>query len=74
LAAFGVIGSLSKCDHPDVVNYLLNNEFHPLRLNVLKFCVGISRAVSLFILQRLANHPDGHREIIQRPKRHQNCV
>jgi hypothetical protein len=74
LAVFGVIGSLSNCDHSDVVNYLLNNEFLPLRLFVPKFCVGIFRTVSMFTSQRLMNHPDGHREFIQRPKRNQNCV
>jgi hypothetical protein len=74
LSTFGVIVSLAKCDHPDVVDYFLGDEFLPFCLYVLKFGVGISITVSVFILQRLMNHPDEHREIIQRPKRHQNCV
>lgn len=40
----------------------------------MKFGVGISRTVAVFILQRLMNNPEGHRTICSAPKRLQTVL
>lgn len=58
-AALGVIGNLARSESPEVMDYLLRNDFIPRCLRVIKFGQEVTKALAGFILQRLIKHPGG---------------
>ena len=53
LTSLGIIGCLVKADVPEIIQYLLQNEFVPLCLRILKFGQEISRIVAAYIVQKI---------------------
>ena len=53
LTSLGIIGSLVKAEQPEIIKYLLQNEFVPLCLRILKFGQELSRIVAAFIVQKI---------------------
>jgi len=53
LAALGVIGNIARSESPNCIEYLINNEFIPLCLRVLKFGQDINKIIAAFILQKI---------------------
>jgi CCR4-NOT transcription complex subunit 9 len=65
LTSLGIIGSLVKADQPDIIEYLLQNEFVPLCLRILKFGQEMSKIVAAFIIQKILSDPNGRKAICQ---------
>ncbi|KAK8886977.1 Cell differentiation protein RCD1 [Tritrichomonas musculus] len=59
LTSLGILGSLVKAEQPDIIEYLLQNEFVPLCLRILKFGQEMSRIVAAFIVQKILSDPSG---------------
>lgn len=59
LTSLGIIGSLVKTEQPDIVEYLLQADFVPLCLRILKFSQEISRTVAAFIIQKILSDKGG---------------
>lgn len=59
LTSLGVIGSLVKSEDPEIIKYLLQNEFVPLCLRILKFGQELSRLVAAFIVNRILSDQNG---------------
>lgn len=53
LASLGVIGSLAQSGDPDTIEYLIQYEFVPLCLRVLKFGDEINKIVAAFIIAKV---------------------
>lgn len=63
LTSLGIIGSLVKAEQPDIIEYLLQNEFVPLCLRILKFGQEMSRIVAAFIVQKILSDPNGRKYV-----------
>ena len=63
LTSLGIIGSLVKSDQPEIIDYLLNADFVPLCLRILKFSQEISRTVAAFIIQKIICDDGGRKYI-----------
>ena len=59
LTSLGILGSLVKAEKQEIIEYLLNNEFVPLCLRILKFGQEMSRIVAAFIVQRILSDQSG---------------
>lgn len=59
LTSLGILGSLVKADQPEIIDYLLQNEFVPLCLRILKFGQEMSRIVAAFIVQKILSDSQG---------------
>jgi CCR4-NOT transcription complex subunit 9 len=69
LTSLGIIGSLVKTEQPDIVEYLLQADFVPLCLRILKFSQEISRTVAAFIIQKILSDAGGRQYIISNKER-----
>jgi CCR4-NOT transcription complex subunit 9 len=69
LTSLGIIGSLVKSEQPEIIEYLLQNEFVPLCLRILKFGQEMSKIVAAFIVQKILGDPNGRRSICQNEER-----
>lgn len=69
IASLGVIGNLVKPAQPDIIEYLLQNEFVPLCLRILKFGQEISRTVAAYIVQRILSDPSGRQHVCSNRQR-----
>lgn len=65
LTSLGIIGSLVKAEHPEIIMYLLHNEFIPLCLRILKFGLIMPKIVAAFIIQRILTDQKGREYIVQ---------
>lgn len=63
LTSLGIIGSLVRNEEPEVITYLLNVDFVPLCLRILKFGQEISRIVAAFIVQKILSDNSGRASI-----------
>lgn len=59
LGALAVIGHLAMSESQEVIDYLLNNEFVPLCLRILKFGQEINKILAAYILQKIITDPRG---------------
>ena len=59
LTSLGILGSLVKAEQSDIIKYLLQNEFVPLCLRILKFGQLMSRIVAAFIVQKILSDQEG---------------
>jgi CCR4-NOT transcription complex subunit 9 len=69
LTSLGIIGSLVKAEQPEIIEYLLQNEFVPLCLRILKFGQELSKIVAAFIVQKILSDPNGRKCICQNQER-----
>jgi CCR4-NOT transcription complex subunit 9 len=69
LTSLGIIGSLVKADQPEIIEYLLHNEFVPLCLRILKFGQELSKIVAAFIVQKILSDQNGRKGICQNQER-----
>jgi CCR4-NOT transcription complex subunit 9 len=69
LTALGIIGSLVKSEQPEIIEYLLQNEFVPLCLRILKFGQEMSKIVAAFIVQKILGDANGRRSVCQNDER-----
>ena len=69
LTSLGILGSLVKAEQPDIIEYLLQNEFVPLCLRILKFGQEMSRIVAAFIVQKILSDPSGLSHVCTSPER-----
>ncbi|OHT09673.1 Cell differentiation family, Rcd1-like containing protein [Tritrichomonas foetus] len=69
LTSLGILGSLVKAEQPDIIEYLLQNEFVPLCLRILKFGQEMSRIVAAFIVQKILSDPNGRNYVCTSPER-----
>ena len=69
LTSLGIIGSLVKTEQPDIVDYLLQADFVPLCLRILKFSQEISRTVAAFIIQKILSDQGGRDFIVKNKER-----
>jgi len=74
LTSLGIIGSLVKADKPDIIEYLLNADFVPLCLRILKFSQEISRTVAAFIVQKIIGDQGGRCYILQNQERIETVI
>jgi CCR4-NOT transcription complex subunit 9 len=65
LTSLGIIGSLVKSEQPEIIEYLLQNEFVPLCLRILKFGQEMSKIVAAFIVQKILGDTNGRRSVCQ---------
>lgn len=65
LTSLGIIGSLVKVEQSDIIEYLLQNEFMPLCLRILKFGQEMSRIVAAFIIQKILSDKVGRNYVCQ---------
>jgi len=63
LTSLGIIGSLVQTDQPEIIEYLLNSDFVPMCLRILKFSQEISRTVAAFIIQKIICDEGGRKFI-----------
>lgn len=63
VTALGIIGSLVKAEEPQIIKYLLDNEFVPLCLRILKFGQELSRIVAAFVVQKIVSDNGGRQNI-----------
>ena len=78
VAALGVIGTIAMADPPDErsnsldvidpLGYLLDNDFLPLCLRILKFGQEIHRILAAYILQRILSTQKGRESLLQPEK------
>ena len=59
LTSLGILGSLVKAEQSEIIKYLLQNEFVPLCLRILKFGQVMSRIVAAFIVQKILSDQEG---------------
>ncbi|KAK8842658.1 Cell differentiation protein RCD1 [Tritrichomonas musculus] len=59
LTSLGILGSLVKAEQSEIIKYLLQNEFVPLCLRILKFGQLMSRIVAAFIVQKILSDQEG---------------
>lgn len=59
LTSLGIIGSLVKAEQPEIIDYLLQAEFVPLCLRILKFSQEIPRTVAAFIIHKILSDSGG---------------
>ncbi|KAH0789185.1 hypothetical protein GPJ56_006855 [Histomonas meleagridis] len=69
LTSLGIIGSLVKAEDHDIIQYLLQNEFIPLCLRILKFGQDMSRIVAAFIVQKILSDKEGRAYVISSSER-----
>ena len=69
LTSLGIIGSLVKTEQPEIVEYLLQADFVPLCLRILKFSQEISRTVAAFIIQKILSDQGGKDFIVKNKER-----
>ncbi|OHT05047.1 Cell differentiation family, Rcd1-like containing protein [Tritrichomonas foetus] len=69
LTSLGILGSLVKAEQPDIIDYLLKNEFVPLCLRILKFGQEMSRIVAAFIVQKILSDINGRSHVCTSPER-----
>ena len=65
LTSLGIIGSLVKTEQPEIIEYLLQADFVPLCLRILKFSQEISRTVAAFIIQKILSDQKGKDFIVK---------
>jgi CCR4-NOT transcription complex subunit 9 len=63
LTSLGIIGSLVKAEQAEIIDYLLQNEFVPLCLRILKFGQEMSKIVAAFIIQKILSNGSGLKSI-----------
>ena len=63
LSSLGIIGSLVRSEQPEVIEYLLQNEFVPLCLRILKFGQELPRIVAAFIVQKILSDQNGLKNV-----------
>jgi CCR4-NOT transcription complex subunit 9 len=69
LTSLGILGSLVKAEQPEIIEYLLQNEFVPLCLRILKFGQEMSRIVAAFIVQKILSDPNGRKSVCAHQER-----
>lgn len=69
LTSLGILGSLVKAEKADIIEYLLQNEFVPLCLRILKFGQEMSRIVAAFIVQKILSDSNGLSHVCTSPER-----
>jgi CCR4-NOT transcription complex subunit 9 len=74
LTALGIIGSLVKSEQPEIIEYLLQNEFVPLCLRILKFGQEMSKIVAAFVVQKILSDANGRKSICQNPERRETVL
>lgn len=74
LASLAIIGNLVKSEEPESIEYLLNNEFVPLCLRILKFGPEINKIVAAYILQKIISDPRGRDSICATEDRLSNVI
>ena len=74
LTSLGIIGSLVKADQPEIIEYLLNADFVPLCLRILKFSQEISRTVAAFIVQKIIADKGGRIYILSQNERIETVI
>jgi CCR4-NOT transcription complex subunit 9 len=74
LTSLGIIGSLVKAEQPEIIEYLLQNEFVPLCLRILKFGQEMSKIVSAFIVQKILSDPNGRKSVCQSQERRETVL
>jgi CCR4-NOT transcription complex subunit 9 len=74
LTSLGILGSLVKAENPDIIDYLLQNEFVPLCLRILKFGQEMSKIVAAFIVQKILSDPNGRQCICSNPERRETVL
>lgn len=63
LAALGVIGTIAMSDSSEALRYLLDNDFLPLCLRILKFGQEIHKILAAYIMQKILSIPEGRNAI-----------
>lgn len=83
LTSLGIIGSLVRSEQPDrgqskseptVITYLLQNEFVPLCLRILKFGQELPRIVAAFIVQKILSDPGGLKSVCESAEKLETVV
>ena len=69
VAALGIIGNLVRADQPEIIEYLLNNEFFPLCLRILKFGQDMSKLIAAYIIKEILSDPAGKTSICGKKER-----
>ncbi|KAH0794776.1 hypothetical protein GPJ56_001323 [Histomonas meleagridis] len=69
LTSLGIIGSLVKAEDHEIIQYLLQNEFIPLCLRILKFGQEMSRIVAAFIVQKILSDKEGRLYVVSSSER-----
>jgi CCR4-NOT transcription complex subunit 9 len=74
LTSLGIIRSLVKAENSEIVDYLLQNEFVPLCLRILKFGQKMSKIVAPFIIQKILSDRNGRKTICQNQERSETVL
>jgi CCR4-NOT transcription complex subunit 9 len=74
LTSLGILGSLVKAENAEIIDYLLQNEFVPLCLRILKFGQEMSKIVAAFIVQKILSDAAGRQCICQNPERRETVL
>jgi CCR4-NOT transcription complex subunit 9 len=74
LTSLGILGSLVKADDPSIIDYLLQNEFVPLCLRILKFGQEMSKIVAAFIVQKILNDPKGRESVCSHTEKRETVL
>jgi CCR4-NOT transcription complex subunit 9 len=74
LTSLGIIGSLVKAEQPEIIDYLLQNEFVPLCLRILKFGQEMSKIVAAFIVQKILSDTNGRKSVCQSQERRETVL
>jgi CCR4-NOT transcription complex subunit 9 len=74
LTSLGILGSLVNAENPEIIDYLLQNEFVPLCLRILKFGQEMSKIVAAFIVQKILSDPNGRKCICLNPERSETVL
>jgi CCR4-NOT transcription complex subunit 9 len=74
LTSLGILGSLVKAEQPEIIEYLLHNEFVPLCLRILKFGQEMSRIVAAFIVQKILSDPNGRKSVCAHQERRETVL
>lgn len=65
LTSLGIIGNLVKAEQPEIIAYLLQNEFIPLCLRILKFGLMLPKIVAAFIVHKILADQKGRGYVVQ---------
>jgi CCR4-NOT transcription complex subunit 9 len=74
LTSLGILGSLVKAENSEIIEYLLQNEFVPLCLRILKFGQEMSKIVAAFILQKILSDANGKQSICQNREKRETVL